>query len=152
MRGRRNDEIGAVGVIHHQPPHVDGRNIIGQIVVAMNLGAMWEVNFMKKIQRHRDQRTKTPRNNILFAHIFAAVHNLDGGDVELVGQAKAGNRTTCFVVNVKNVKIFDFWMIAVNPFFYDGRATRDWRKPAKKEFTTRHWKDVALREFGSFFG
>lgn len=132
MFGWSEDEVGVIGVIYHESPHFGLGVAIGEVIVAFDFGGVRNIPRVKKIQKERDGGAQTKRNNVVFAFVFAAMHDLDGGDFEFFGEMEAGNGTTGFVVYIIYVEILDFGMMTEKPFFDDAWTARDWSESAEE--------------------
>ena len=83
---RGDDVVGKVGVVYHQGPHFGFGDGVGEIIVAVDFDRMGNIPRMKPIQECGNNGTKSERNNIGDTHIFAAMHDLNGGDVQPLTQ------------------------------------------------------------------
>ncbi len=105
---------------------------------------------MDEIQGVGNKSAQTKGDEVGFAHVFAAVHDLNRGDFESFGEVEGGDGTAGFVVDVKNVESCEFGVVFEEPAFDDLRTARNRGETAKKEFATGDEEDVLLGEFSEF--
>ena len=114
-----NGVIGVARVVHHHGPHLGFGNGVGEVVILSDFYRVGEIPGVKPIEERGDDGAKTSRDDVGDAHIFAAVHDLDSGDLEVLTEAEAGDGAAGFVVDVEYIVIFDFGMLAEEPVFDD---------------------------------
>lgn len=102
MRGTDNI-IGVICVVYHHSPHFGFGGGIGKIGVFFDSDRVGKIPRMEPVKRRRDKGTETARDDAGHAHVFAAVHHLDGGNFKALAKTKASNRTASFVVDVENI-------------------------------------------------
>ncbi len=69
---------------------------------------MGQIPRMHEIKSAGNKSAETEGNKVGFAHIFAAVHDLDRRDFEGFSQTEGGDGTAGFVMDIENVKRFKF--------------------------------------------
>lgn len=102
MRGT-DDIVGVICVVYHHGPHFDFGGGIGKISVFFDSDRVGKIPRMEPVKRRRDKSAKTARDDAGHAHVFAAMHDLDGRDSKALTKTETSNRAAGFVVDVENV-------------------------------------------------
>ena len=115
MIGGGDDGVGGVGVINHEGPHFGAGVGRGEVVILFDDDGMGEVGGVEEVQCCGDEVFEGVGDVGLDGDVFATMHGLDEGDVELAGEFDAGETTRGFVVDVDDVKLIKHGVVCVDP-------------------------------------
>ena len=83
MMRRAKHVIGIVSMVYHHGPHSGLGDGVGEVVVFSDFNRVGKIPGMKPIQGRANESAEPEGHHAGHAHVFAAMHNLEGGDVKL---------------------------------------------------------------------